>query len=261
ALLGRLPNVVTVNEPTALEPQRLVHGDATVLLQGFIAQTARRALKRGEVVTKADPKRPDRPTTDTFNRGAVDRPVPTEVDPSQPLAVGVKFATNFVDRLGELLDGWPELRALVIVRDPVSTIRSWRNGFGWQAGLDDPKQGFRFRLHERVPDSIADALERRAHLWRILVDEADAQAGRHPDRVRLIRYGDLLDYPEATIRRAARHLRTADPEAPIDVSDVRPQPRPHYDDFSPEEIAMLERVCGGVLEELTAAGAMISRPV
>lgn len=248
ALLTRKPNVLVVNEPVVVSDPLLAMGDPARLLRGYMNGVARKAVREGRLTTKVDPSSPARPTTDTANHGAERQDVTISVNSSQPLCVGVKHPMSFMEYLDELLGGWPGLRAILIVRDPGPTIRSWRQtGYGWQPALDDPKLGPQRRLYRAVP-ATEDPLERRAHLWRILVERAQEQRNRRPKQVEFLRYEELLDRPNVVLERLFRHIQAPAPDDPIDVSDVSPQRRDAYRGFSAEEAAMIAEVCGPVNE-------------
>lgn len=240
ALVSRKPNVIAVNEPRQLWESRLKNSDPNLLLRGCLAAAAQRAIRRGEIVTKTSAE--GEPTTDTFNRGSAVRAVPVHIDPDEPLCAGLKGVLIFMNRLEQFRKGWPELKVVIILRDPAATIRSWRHSFGWQPQLDDPNAGEKFALHARVPKE-GTPFERRAHMWRLLRNEALAQVEAAPEQVRLIRYEDLLNRPRETMIDVFRHIGAERPEDPIDLSDVRPQKRPQYEDFTDEELAAIRRIC------------------
>lgn len=246
ALLTRKRNVVVVNEPVVVGDPLLARGQPAKLLRGYMNSIARQIATRGTVPTKVDQKDPSRPTTDTAHRGSVRRNVHIDFDRALPLCVGVKHPISFMEFLGELVEGWPELKVIVLSRDPVHTIRSWREtSYGWQPGLDNPREGLWRRIYGQVP-ADANPLARRAYLWKILVERGEKYAASHPSQVLMQRYEELLADPAAIMARLFAHIGAAHPDEPIDVSDVRPQERATYKGFTDEEVQMIQSICGQV---------------
>ncbi|GEM_PF-5200054 len=244
ALLTRKPNVVVVNEPVVVGDPLMARGQPAQLLRGYMNSIARQIVTRGTVPTKVDQKDPSRPTTDTAHRGSVRRDVKIDIDQSQPLCVGVKHPISFMEFLGELVEGWPELKVIILARDPVLTIRSWRETkYGWQPGLDDPSQGIWRRMYDEVP-ADASPLAKRAHLWKLLVERGERYRASHPSQVTIQRYEGLLADPAATMARLFTHIGASNPNEPTDVSDVRPQQHTDYKGFTDEEVRMIQSICG-----------------
>lgn len=249
AVLSRKPNVIVLNEPKQLEGARLTAADPATLLRGCIVSAGHRAVRTGTVINKADPSNPNAPTTDTFNKGSVRCPVPVSLATDKPFAIGAKITMPFIDAMDELCDGWSDLRVIAIIREPLATINSWRNSFGWQKGLDDPKAAPRFRLHDLVPEDD-DPLKRRAYLWKLTVESLFDQARRRPGVVHLMRYENFLGNPAEMTSEAVAHVGCPMPETPIDLSDVRKQTRPKYAKLSDDDVAMISEICGNVLPPL-----------
>lgn len=246
ALLSRKDNVLVSNEPVVLGDPLLARGDAPALVRGYANAVARQAVKHGTMSTKVDPNDLSKPTTDTAAKGAVRRDVSVDIDRNSPLCVGVKHPISFMEFLDELVDGWPELKVIVLARDPVPTIKSWRETtYGWQPALDDRKAGLWRRMYADVP-KCDTPLERRAHLWRLLVERGLAKAQAKPGQVKFVRYEWLLDDAARVMRELFEHIGAPDAAGPIDVSDVRPQQRTAYKGFSEDEIAMIQGICGAV---------------
>ncbi|MCL4196094.1 MAG: sulfotransferase [Phycisphaerales bacterium] len=244
ALLTRKGNVLVANEPVVVGDPLLARGKPARLLRGYIHSLARQAVQRGTMPTKVDRRDPSRPTTDTAHHGATRRDVAVRIDRARPLCVGVKHPISFMEYLGELVHGWSQLKVIVLARDPVLTIRSWRETtYGWQPGLDDPGKGLWRRMYAEIPADVSP-LEKRAHLWNLLVERGEKYAASHPSQVRLLRYETLLADPAATMRALFAHIGADQPEEPIDVSDVRPQEHASYKGFSEDEVQMIQRLCG-----------------
>jgi hypothetical protein len=244
ALLTRKGNVLVANEPVVVGDPLLARGDPAQLLRGYINSIARQAVQRGTMSTKVDRKDPSRPTTDTAHHGSKRRNVPVTIDRSRPLCVGVKHPISFMEFLRELVEGWPQLKVIVLVRDPVLTIRSWRETtYGWQPGLDDSSKGLWRRMYAEIP-AEAPPLAKRAHLWKLLVQRGETYAASHPSQVMLLRYESLLADPAVTMRSLFAHIGAARPDDPIDVSDVRPQQHASYKGFTDEEVRMIQDICG-----------------
>lgn len=244
ALLARKTNVLVANEPVVVSDPCMEMGAPARLLRGYMVEMARKAVFEGKMSTKVDPTRTERPTTDTAHVGAVRSDVPVTIDRSLPLAVGVKHPISFMEFLEELTGGWPELKVIIIARDPIASIRSWREtSYGWQPALDDPKAGLWRRMYGQIP-SCQTPLERRAHLWNLLIDRAEEVAGRYPSQVRMLRYEELVEKPAEVVSALYEHIGAPDAATPIDVRDVKPQSRPNFKGFTEDEVAMLKRVCG-----------------
>jgi len=237
--------VLVVNEPVVVSDLTFVEYDPAKLMKGYYHDTARRAVRRGRLRTKVDPDSPDQPTTDTWNKGFARNDVPVDVDPSKALALGVKHPQTFMEFLEPICSGWPELKVICAVREPGPTIRSWREtGFGWDPQIDDKTQGIWRRYYEEIPSDVTDPLEKRAHIWRILVERAGAWQQARPEQVLITRYEELIEHPAEVVARMFRHIGAPDPDEPIDVADVSPQKRPSYRGFSEAEAAMIESICG-----------------
>ncbi len=245
ALLTRKPNVLVVNEPVVVSDLTFVEYDPARLLKGYVGYTAHRAITTGRLKTKVDPDSPDKPTTDTANRGYARNDVPVEVDASKPLAIGIKHPQTFMEFLDEIWDGWPELKVICAIRDPGPTIRSWREtGFGWDPQIDDPSQGIWRRYYEQIPADVTDPLVKRAHVWRIQVERACAWAKERPEQFLISRYENVVANPALAMAKLFHHVEAADPDDPMDVSDVQPQGRAEYRGFTDEEAQMIESICG-----------------
>ena len=244
ALLARKANVVVVNEPVVVGDPLLARGNPARLLRGFMNSIARQIVRQGTMPTKVDRKDPSRPTTDTAHRGSVRRDMSVVIDQARPLCVGVKHPISFMEFLGELVEAWPELKVIVLARDPVLTIRSWRETtYGWQPGLDDRRMWIWRRIYREVP-ADATPLAKRAHLWKLLVERGEKYRASHPSQVIVQRYEALLADPAAAMARLFTHIGADRPGEPIDVSDVRPQQHTSYKGFTDEEVSMIQSICG-----------------
>ena len=256
-LLSEKPNVIAVNEPKQIAGRRLLIADPVVTVRGFLTYTANQAFHRGSIINKVDPESPNQMTTDTWNRGSEYRRIAVDIDTSLAVSVGVKAPVPLFDQLGIFGEAWPGLRSLVLFRDPLRTINSWRQSFGWQPGLDDPKKGPAFKIYEKVGKQ-GSALERRARLWKVMAEEALALKQSYSDAILLIRYEEVLADPQGVIARAARHIGAPDPDYEIDVSFVRPQSRPNYKHLDDEEVAMITDICGGAWRKMVEATGGVS---
>jgi len=244
ALLARKSNVLVANEPVVVSDPCLELGAPARLVRGYLTEMARKAVFEGKMSTKVDPTQTERPTTDTAHVGAVRSDVSITIDKNLPLAVGAKHPISFMEFLEELTSGWPALKVIIIARDPIASIRSWRETkYGWQPALDDRKAGLWRKMYEKIP-ACDTPLERRAHLWNLLIDRGMDVRERYPEQVVFLRYEELLEKPALVMNRLFSHIGAPHPEAPIDVSDVKPQSRPNFKGFTEEEIAMFQRVCG-----------------
>jgi len=244
AVLSRKPvNVAVINEPLVLHEKLLVTGKPATLVRGYCNATARQAIKTGTIINKVDPKSQDKLTTDTWNVGSVRRPVPIKIDTNKPICIGVKQPLPFMDFMPALCDGWSDLKMIVMVREPGPTIRSWRETtFGWQPALDNPNEGQYLPVYDRVP-KCDHPLERRAHAWRLIVEDAVKEAEKRPAQILIVRYEQLLESPQSTIAKIYQYIGADTPDEQIDVSDVKPQKREQYKGFTEEEKEMIEKIC------------------
>ncbi len=249
-LFNAKPNTIISNEPKQITGKRFEFADAPTLLRGFLLETARTALNKRVIFNKVDPKNPGKLTADTFNTGSARAYVPIDISPKQPLAVGVKAPMPLLDNVDAFCKDWPILKTVLIVRDPVRTINSWRHSYGWQRGLEGDPTAAQLHIYGRVPTE-GTPLERRAHLWRITIEECMNLVNRHPDRVMVIQYESLLDHPQETMTKAALHVGSPEPAIEIDVSHVRPQSRANYKNLDGEDVAMIERICRPTYDELS----------
>lgn len=106
----------------------------------------------------------------------------------------------------EILAAFPAARVIGMVRDPRACVASYRD---WSFHADESGRDPRGNDPEFAAAARADL--RRARLsyhivistmmWRAVVNSMNDAAARHgPDRVRLIRYEDLVADPEAVLR-------------------------------------------------------------
>lgn len=254
ALLNRLPNAVAINEPPRLFAHRLGAGAATDQLRSFIIDTANDAVRRHSVLNKTDDEAPRRLSTDTFHSGQSFHRVPVTVRPDAPLAVGVKATLPFVEHLHAFCAEWPELRAVVMLRDPIATIRSQRQTFGWQQAAPDPRSGrYQFSMLRAV-DPNADALTMRAQFWAASVERVVEAVRQWPEQVRIVRYERLLEQPARVLGAIAEFVGLSDVDVNrIDLTDVKPRNRRgQYDDFSVEEMASITACTRSSLEAADA---------
>ena len=253
ALLTRKPNVLVVNEPVVVSDLTFAEYDPAKLLRGYFYHTARVAAKHGKLRTKVDPDSPDKPTTDTANRGYARDDVTVEIDRTKPLAIGVKHPQTFMEFLEPICNGWPELKVICAIREPGPTIRSWRETtYGWDPQIDDKTKGIWRRYYELVPSDVTDPLAKRAHVWRILVERAHEWQQKRPEQVLISRYEDLVQNPIESLARMFRHVDAHEPDAPIECSDVQHQNRPSYRGFTEEEAAMIESICSDANQKTRA---------
>lgn len=103
-------------------------------------------------------------------------------------------AAWFCERLG--------CRAVVLIRDPVAFVGSWRR-LGWRVDvrelLDQPLLVRDHPVVERLRGHGADPIAATATLWTVARDVAAALAAARPD-IRLVRYEDLARDPVARYR-------------------------------------------------------------
>lgn len=243
SLLGRKSNVLIANEPLVCGDPLMKRGRPVDLVHGYLNEMARLAVNEGRMWTQVDPEDTSKATTDTANRGAVRQQVDVQVDPNLPLCLGMKHPMPFMECLEPLLAEWSDLRVLLTIRDPHSTIRSWRETtYGWQPGLDNPKFNHGRELYNMVPPTD-DELERRAHLWRLLVERAETCATKYPDQLLVFRYEELLAEPASVMTRLFNHIKAPNADEPIDVSDVKPQTRSRYRGLEQHDVDTITRVC------------------
>ena len=251
-LLNSKSNIIISNEPKQITGKRFALADPTTLLKGFLNETTHRAVKKRKILNKVDPHNPDKLTADTFNTGSARQFVPVNINPDLPLIVGVKAPTPLFDNLKTFCTNWPDLKALIIIRDPLRTINSWRNSFGWQPALDDPKAGPQLNFYKSIPPCNSP-LEKRAHLWRIMAEIAIKRKQQFPHAVALIQYENLLADPQNQITRAAKHLGAPNPDQKIDTSFVRPQSRPNYKNLNENEISTIKNICTPAWQQINKA--------
>lgn len=171
--------------------------------------------------------------------------------------------TFFAD---QVLDAFPEARAVMVVRDPRDNIRSLLNRRGLPGNLDELSDELRASLGERVtidPRVWGGAGENYvgvlAHRWN---RAADAYL-QHAARLELVRYEEFMADKQGSLERLARRLGL---EPVHDVSallDVDFQPRGARgavwrEFFGARNLARIERICGERMARLgyapTASG-------
>jgi len=121
----------------------------------------------------------------------------------------------------EILATFPSARIVALVRDPravVASYRDWRNR--WFAGqaLEPALQAAIAREQARVRASYS--LPVIALLWAAAARQAARLQARHPARVFLLKFEDLLAAPEATIRTLLDWLELAYEPTMLDVDVV-----------------------------------------
>ncbi|MBS0569612.1 MAG: sulfotransferase [Proteobacteria bacterium] len=113
--------------------------------------------------------------------------------------LGMKHNAHYTCALGDLA-GHDQFAAIAIVRHPLATIQSWR------AATDLPINQGRLPAAERLwPDlarlsDLADTLLRQVGIYRLFCERYLALA----DRVRVLRYEDIVRDPDAFVRLCGR---------------------------------------------------------
>lgn len=114
-----------------------------------------------------------------------------------------------VFRISEILEVFPDAHIICMVRDPravVASYRDWKKQ-GNKLDLEHDPEGWleHERADERVRKSYNILLQ--SMLWRSMVSAAvTAQERFGPQRVRLLRYEDLINAPETQVRDIASWL-------------------------------------------------------
>lgn len=171
-------------------------------------------------------------------------------------------------RIDDILDRYPDARVVGLVRDPRSVVlsyRDWKHGNSFFDSEDnpDPDHGRAVAEDEaRARRSYHPAL--LALLWRSQARALLSAVRRRPDRVRMVRYEELVADPETSVRDLAGWLDLVYTPAMLDI----PLLNSSFADFSadggisteavrrwstrlaPHEVAVVQAACGSLLEDL-----------
>jgi hypothetical protein len=168
-------------------------------------------------------------------------------------------------RIAEILEAFPDAKVICLVRDPravVASYRDWHTG-GIRPGLDEGNAAGLAAERERSRRSYNPVLA--GLLWRgVIRAEHDALRRFGPERIRLQRFEDLAGRPEPSARELCAWLgiefEHAMLEIPVVNSSYSDSGSPEAVDrwratLPPRELAIVERCCGRLMDELGYARA------
>ena len=171
-----------------------------------------------------------------------------------------------VFRIAEILAVYPDAKVICMVRDPravVASYRDWKNQGGLRRAEGDADYQAAIRAdEERARNSYHIVLA--TMMWRGAANAGfEAQTRFTPERARLVRYEDVTDDPEATLRSVSDWLGIGfDPamlEIPLHNSStirfteqagVSSAPRDRWSEvLSDREISVVQKVAGATLRD------------
>lgn len=171
-----------------------------------------------------------------------------------------------VFRIAEILRLYPEAKVVCMVRDPravVASYRDWKNQGGLRRAENDPDYQAAIRAdEERARMSYHIVLA--SMMWRGSANAAsEARTAFTPERVRLVRYEDVTDDPEATLRAVTDWLGIAFAPAMLEIplhnsstirfaeqAGVSSAPRDRWREvLSEREIGVVQKVAGTTLRD------------
>jgi hypothetical protein len=169
-----------------------------------------------------------------------------------------------VFRIAEILELYPDAKIVCMVRDPravVASYRDWKNQGGLRRAEGDPDYLAAIRAdEERARMSYHIVLA--SMMWRGAANAGfEAQMRFTPDRARLVRYEDVTDDPEATVRSVTDWLGVDFDPAMLDIplhnsstiqfaeqAGVSSAPRDRWREvLSDREIGVVQKVAGATL--------------
>ncbi|MCH2136954.1 MAG: sulfotransferase [Phycisphaerales bacterium] len=204
-LLGRMPGWYGQSEEsTLLEQHRLIDG---------ISDLAARGRKLVEAIGLEDPdqaawldafvdrrwnEQPELPALSLW-REAMDGVSARRGDERW-----AQKGTSYIFYGREILDAWPDVRLIYMLRNPWDLVASRR------------------RRNPRM-EAVASTLIS----WAKGLKLARALSASHPDRFRMVRYEDLTGEGEATVRALCQWLDTPFDASFLDVPHVNPSENPY----------------------------------
>jgi len=171
-------------------------------------------------------------------------------------------------RIDDILKAFPNARILCTVRDPRAVVASYRD-WKYQGGLRKAEGNADYQAaiaedHERKKASYHIVIA--SMMWRAAARAAvTAREAHSEDRVRVVRYEDIVDKPEDTIRPIVEWLGIPYDKTLLEIplhnssatkfsETAGPSAAPNkrwISVLSPEEIAIIQQVAG---KSLDAAG-------
>ncbi|SNR71962.1 Sulfotransferase family protein [Puniceibacterium sediminis] len=169
-------------------------------------------------------------------------------------------------RIDDILAAYPEARILCTVRDPRAVVASYRD-WEYQGGLRKAEGNADYQA------AIAEDQKRKetsyhiviaSMMWRAAARAAFAAQAKHStDRVRVVRYEDVVGAPADTVRPIAEWLGVGYDDSLLEIplhnsSTTRfdekagPSAAPNrrwHKVLSPQEIAIIQRVAGKALDD------------
>lgn len=137
----------------------------------------------------------------------------------KPLVLGSNVNIPYLDRIDELLTY--RYRIIAMIRDPVYTLASWGSEKGKkipEGHVTDDDMNPRWRRFSFDSD---DAVERRAVIWQyyaaLLADRKDA--------LTIIRYEDLCDHQELTLKNICQVLGIMEPQKKVPLQNLNQNDR------------------------------------
>jgi Sulfotransferase family len=244
-VLHRFGNCVVVNEPDSVN---LLLQQPTAWGAAMMVRDVRRCVLEGVPIRNklADGK----VVEDTTQSHQASEYLPSVQN--DQFVLGIKNTVSALTRLDDLCEAMPHARFVACVRNPFDTIASWKKSFAHLRDVDlkaipvgrvdDPWLTPQQRHELLAIDAITSPATRRAAYWNYLA----MQVLRRQGDLIVVRYTDLVLYPQEVIERITMGWDMGTPTPAIESSAVRSS----RSELDAADIEAIEAICLATAESL-----------